>query len=212
MYFCETCKSKRKCIKKIYIYRFPKILVVHIKRFRYSTFSRQKLSTDVSFPIEGLDLSPFMSPDSVNGQSKSHIPQESTILNINAQLVLPVVYPNPSVSASGSQLALSGHMVPSECDLSTEIDFLADTQVDKDYTCNASMQLSGTLSEPLYNLLGVSHHSGSLSGGHYISHVDTNAGRGNARWMCFNDDRVSQVNPASVHGPSAYILFYRLQT
>jgi ubiquitin C-terminal hydrolase len=37
--------------------------VIHIKRFRYSNVSREKLSTDVTFPLTGLDLSPYLSND-----------------------------------------------------------------------------------------------------------------------------------------------------
>ena len=63
MYTCEKCKEKRKCIKKLSIFKYPRILVIHIMRFRYSELSREKLSTDIIFPIHGLDLSPFLSTD-----------------------------------------------------------------------------------------------------------------------------------------------------
>jgi hypothetical protein len=68
--------------------------------------------------------------------------------------------------------------------------------------------------EPLYDLIGVSNHHGSLNGGHYIAHVDTNYGRKSEkgpRWMCFNDARVSNANTTSLAGPTAYVLFYRLR-
>ena len=74
---------------------------------------------------------------------------------------------------------------------------------------------------PIYDLLGVSHHSGGMHGGHYIAHVDTSlaaddrvtAGStgGGSRWMCFNDSRVSPTSTASLAGPSAYVLFYKLR-
>ena len=34
MYSCEVCKKKSRSIKKLYIYRLPDILVIHMKRFR----------------------------------------------------------------------------------------------------------------------------------------------------------------------------------
>ena len=68
---------------------------------------------------------------------------------------------------------------------------------------------------PLYDLIGVSNHQGSLHGGHYIAHVDTNGGdrstNKSARWMCFNDARVSNANASSIAGPTAYVLFYKLR-
>jgi len=38
----------------------PQILVVHLKRFLYSKWSREKLGSLVEFPVEGLDLSSFV--------------------------------------------------------------------------------------------------------------------------------------------------------
>ena len=40
------------------IYRFPKILVIHLKRFYHSSMRREKLNTTVSFP-ETLDVSAY---------------------------------------------------------------------------------------------------------------------------------------------------------
>ena len=70
----------------------------------------------------------------------------------------------------------------------------------------------------LYDLIGVAHHSGSMSGGHYIAHVDTQDYSDRSQrltdnscqnWVCFNDARVTKMSPSSIGGPSAYILFYR---
>ena len=41
--------------------RLRQILVVHIKRFNYTAYSRDKVNTLVRFPVKGLDLSPFVS-------------------------------------------------------------------------------------------------------------------------------------------------------
>ncbi|XP_033100185.1 ubiquitin carboxyl-terminal hydrolase 2-like [Anneissia japonica] len=54
---CSKCKMKRKCLKSFSIQRFPKILVIHLKRF--SGYS--KLSNFVDFPVSNLDLGPFAS-------------------------------------------------------------------------------------------------------------------------------------------------------
>ena len=37
------------------------VLVVHIKRFQYTAFSRQKVNTRIKFPVTGLDVSPHVS-------------------------------------------------------------------------------------------------------------------------------------------------------
>jgi hypothetical protein len=36
------------------------VLVVHLKRFSYSRYSRDKLDTLVEFPLEGLDLARYL--------------------------------------------------------------------------------------------------------------------------------------------------------
>ena len=142
---CEKCKQKRKCIKKLSIYRRPKVLLVHIKRFQFninaSRASREKVSTEVQFPMKGLDINPFMS-----------------------------------------------------------------TESDKPEQENAT-----------YDLVGVTNHSGSIHGGHYIAHVDINNAieksiEGKSKWMCFNDERVSKPKKEeAITGSSAYVLFYQLR-
>ena len=54
---CERCKARRKCTKRYSLYRLPKILVVHLKRFSQSDRFKQKLSSTVTFPLNGLNLS-----------------------------------------------------------------------------------------------------------------------------------------------------------
>jgi ubiquitin C-terminal hydrolase len=39
-YHCSSCKKKRRCYKQMQIYRFPKILVIQLKRFSQSGWRR----------------------------------------------------------------------------------------------------------------------------------------------------------------------------
>jgi len=55
---CSKCKQKVDIEKDLTIYRFPKILVIHLKRFYHSSMRREKLNTTVTFP-ESLDVSAF---------------------------------------------------------------------------------------------------------------------------------------------------------
>ena len=140
---CEKCKKKRRSTKTISIFRHPQVLVIHIKRFSYTAYSRDKLETDVIFPSEGLQMAQYLSP-----------------------------------------LVKQGGVLPAH--------------------------VSG--SAPIYDLVGVCHHMGGLSGGHYTSFVDTRFGDGEQRWAHFNDARVSAADVSQVGGPSAYVLFYRLRS
>ena len=49
-YKCSKCKQIDNMEKQMTIYRFPKILVIHLKRFYNSTMRREKLSTTVNIP------------------------------------------------------------------------------------------------------------------------------------------------------------------
>jgi len=56
---CEQCKTRRRCTKRYSLYRLPKVLVVHLKRFSQSDRFKQKLSSTVTFPLNGLNLSNY---------------------------------------------------------------------------------------------------------------------------------------------------------
>ncbi|KAK4370642.1 hypothetical protein RND71_010117 [Anisodus tanguticus] len=60
MWFCPGCKQHRQATKKLDLWRLPEILVIHLKRFSYSRFLKNKLETYVDFPTHDLDLSSYM--------------------------------------------------------------------------------------------------------------------------------------------------------
>ncbi|KAF2009568.1 cysteine proteinase [Aaosphaeria arxii CBS 175.79] len=60
---CPRCKKDREAMKKITITRAPDSLVVHFKRFSASHTERaHKVRSEINFPLQGLDLAPFMEP------------------------------------------------------------------------------------------------------------------------------------------------------
>lgn len=62
-YFCESCKRKNDCEKRIRFKELPEVLCIHIKRFRYdsSWFTGTKNSRVVSFPVrQALDMKEFL--------------------------------------------------------------------------------------------------------------------------------------------------------
>ena len=60
-------------------------------------------------------------------------------------------------------------------------------------------------SEMLYDLYGVIHHQGALSGGHYVASIKSEI---DGQWRLFNDAQIYEINARDVVDPSAYILFY----
>uniref|UniRef100_A0A8D3CXN2 Ubiquitin carboxyl-terminal hydrolase 33 n=1 Tax=Scophthalmus maximus TaxID=52904 RepID=A0A8D3CXN2_SCOMX len=64
MYSCEKCKKLRNGVKFCKMQSMPEILCIHLKRFRHELMFSTKIGTHVSFPLEGLDLQPFLAKDS----------------------------------------------------------------------------------------------------------------------------------------------------
>mmetsp|Transcript_3570 Transcript_3570/g.4428 ORF Transcript_3570/g.4428 Transcript_3570/m.4428 type:complete len:199 (+) Transcript_3570:1512-2108(+) len=60
-------------------------------------------------------------------------------------------------------------------------------------------------SESLYDLYGVVHHQGALSGGHYVASLKSEL---DGKWRLFNDAQIYDISSRDVVDPSAYILFY----
>ncbi|GAQ79937.1 Ubiquitin-specific protease [Klebsormidium nitens] len=58
-----------------------------------------------------------------------------------------------------------------------------------------------------YDLLAVSNHSGSMTGGHYTAYCKETASQG-ATWHCYNDSSVLEMSSSQVVTSSAYVLFY----
>jgi ubiquitin C-terminal hydrolase len=58
--YCPRCKEHRQATKKLDLWTLPDILVVHLKRFSYSRYLKNKLDTFVNFPIRNLDLSKYV--------------------------------------------------------------------------------------------------------------------------------------------------------
>ncbi|KAJ3682554.1 hypothetical protein LUZ60_015127 [Juncus effusus] len=60
MWYCPKCKEHRQATKKLDLWKLPEVLVVHLKRFSYSRYFKNKLDTFVNFPIRNLDLSKYI--------------------------------------------------------------------------------------------------------------------------------------------------------
>ncbi|XP_048501031.1 ubiquitin carboxyl-terminal hydrolase 5 isoform X4 [Beta vulgaris subsp. vulgaris] len=60
MWKCPQCKERRQASKKLDLWRLPKVLVIHLKRFSYNRSIKHKLDTFVNFPIYDLDLTKYI--------------------------------------------------------------------------------------------------------------------------------------------------------
>ncbi|XP_042870141.1 ubiquitin carboxyl-terminal hydrolase 20-like isoform X5 [Penaeus japonicus] len=63
MYSCEKCGKLRNGVKYSKVVHLPEVLIIHLKRFRHEYMFSSKISQYVSFPLHGLDLTPFLHKD-----------------------------------------------------------------------------------------------------------------------------------------------------
>jgi len=66
-WYCNRCKEHKEAWKKLEFHVTPPVLVLQLKRFQFTRWSRERLNTPVHFPLEGLDLSPYCTESSVQG-------------------------------------------------------------------------------------------------------------------------------------------------
>ena len=61
-WFCPMCQKNQTATRTLSVWRYPDYLIIHLKRFVYnSTAGSIKLDKKVNFPLEGLDLTPYLS-------------------------------------------------------------------------------------------------------------------------------------------------------
>jgi ubiquitin carboxyl-terminal hydrolase 8 len=66
---CPQCKVHRDAEKKIDIWKLPPLLIIHFKRFKYQGVWRDKITTNIDFPIENLKLDKYI----LNGEARSQL-------------------------------------------------------------------------------------------------------------------------------------------
>jgi hypothetical protein len=63
-WYCPECEDLVQATKKFDLWKLPRVLVIHLKRFSYNRYWRDKLDTFIEFPIKGLDLRKYVkAPD-----------------------------------------------------------------------------------------------------------------------------------------------------
>lgn len=55
-WYCSGCKDHKCAKKKFDLWKLPEVMIIHLKRFHYTRVYRDKVTTHVEFPLEGLSL------------------------------------------------------------------------------------------------------------------------------------------------------------
>lgn len=85
---CSSCSSQS-CLRKLNVWSLPDILILHLKRFRYTNnMNRLKVNTMVDYPENGLDLLKYVQEkynENFNGDMNgyNHSPSFSSLNNDN---------------------------------------------------------------------------------------------------------------------------------
>ena len=72
-WFCPKCKEMRPAVVSCAPWRLPDVLVIHLKRFLASARWREKISTQVVFPLTGLNMAPFVPKEARAGLRESQM-------------------------------------------------------------------------------------------------------------------------------------------
>ena len=56
-FYCSKCEELVEATKQMEVWNLPDMLIIHLKRFSYTKYSRDKLEDLIDFPIDDLDMS-----------------------------------------------------------------------------------------------------------------------------------------------------------
>lgn len=55
-WYCPRCKKHERATKKLDLWKLPRVLVIHLKRFQYSRWNRDKIDIPVVIPVKSFEL------------------------------------------------------------------------------------------------------------------------------------------------------------
>jgi len=59
-WYCPKCQKHQQATKKFDLWSLPEILIIHLKRFSYNRYWRDKIDTLIDFPTKNLDMTPYV--------------------------------------------------------------------------------------------------------------------------------------------------------
>lgn len=195
--YCSQCKDFRIQTKRMSLWRLPPVVIIQLKRFQFTQHMRRKLRDFVNFPVEGLDLSRIMAADTAGSRQAEN----------------DKISPNKAASKdkNGAEPEKDGTEDAKESDEPTDnghvetVEEEAPTEASEDDSAASPLNQDDGRSEGLYDLYGVVHHQGALSGGHYVASLKSET---DGQWRLFNDAQIYEIHSRDVVDSSAYILFY----
>lgn len=177
------------------LWRLPPVVIIQLKRFQFTQHMRRKLRDFVVFPVEGLDLSRIMAGDD-DVKPKSEVNDKSPIDEENVKATEESAEATEEDSEENDEENTSDEKQSEDGD---------DSVMSEESAASPLNSQDNGRTEKLYDLYGVVHHQGALSGGHYVASLKSEL---DGQWRLFNDAQVYEIHKTDVVDSSAYILFY----
>ena len=51
-WYCPNCQKHQQATKKFDLWSLPEVLIIHLKRFSYNRYWRDKIDTVIEFPVK----------------------------------------------------------------------------------------------------------------------------------------------------------------
>ena len=85
-WYCSKCKQHVRAKKTLALWSVPRLLVVHLKRFSEEEGygGREKIDTHVNFPLEGLDMGPYLCGGGISCEDSEAAKKEAPIYDLYA--------------------------------------------------------------------------------------------------------------------------------
>lgn len=200
-WYCSKCKDLREGLQSMSLWRLPDILILHIKRFNCSARWREKISTNISFPLTGLNMSQWCDKESLGHQDACG---KSTY-----DLIAVV---NHLGGMTGGHYVAACKATPCSIDGSEELAHNFNGAGSNGFSV---ISLESMLEDQSVWRLPV---LGKDKDGTTVLHQSRVAANASARavsesseplWLHFDDDLVEPIPPKAVVSEMAYVLFYR---
>lgn len=205
MYTCSTCEKKVRAEKRACIVKLPRILCFNTMRYTFNmaTMTKEKVNTHFSFPLK-LDMAHYLetnlmerqqsSPNTGSCSSKDSSAESSSSDSCKTEDSPKEADHRLSKASEGASenppqnLPSSTAASPSSCssEPSSASNFAPPTQKEE--------------SETMYELIGVTVHTGNADGGHYYCFIrdceDHSSDK--PRWYLFNDAEVKPFDDSHI--------------
>jgi len=166
-------KEKKDTIMRTVIGRLPNLLLLHLRRFDldYNTFEPFKINSRCSFPMT-LYMKPFTNEgiEAREAAAQAEAMQQSEVADVEKGEESDTLPDSPTPQVRQ----------PTASELAADVASMSEEDMDPNY---------------VYKFAGAVIHSGYAQGGHYYSFIKD---RSSDKWYKFDDDTVTEFDPANL--------------